>query len=912
MSAIAYEKHTLSNGLDVILHRDPAIPVAAVNVWYHVGSKDEEPGRTGFAHLFEHIMFRGTRHHKGSHFEPLQKIGATLNGSTTGDRTNYWEDVPSNYLELALWLEADRMGFLLDALDQEGFDTERDVVKNERRQSYENRPYGMAQWHIQQALFPQPHPYHWMTIGSQEDLDAASLDDVKDFFRRYYSPANASLAIAGDIDTGAALELAHRYFAELAPGPAVRRVGRADSPLTGRVELEMTDRVTLPRSYTVWLAPANLSGADDAGDILRAILSDGQSSRMYRALVYERQIAQSASVSYYAAEIAGQFRMEVTPAPGHSLEEVEAAAAEVIDSIIAEPPTDAEMERAVNRIEMQHYRTLTRVGGFGGRADALNYFNVFAGDPGRLNGVMEDYRKVTKEDVMGVQRQIMSGGRVRMRVWPEAALAPAATGVDRGAQPAGGPAPSFTPPQPRRGRLDNGMEVIVAGKAGLPLVSFSLLARAGAAGDPSGMPGLSSFMAAMLPEGTARRGSPEIAAAFEQIGSRLVAEARKEVTLLTAETLNRHWRHALELAADVARNAAFPEQELERVRRERITDLRRARDEAGFVAETNFGALALGAESPYAHSNLGREATVAAALRDDLAARHRAALRPEGLCLLVAGDIALDDALEAAAAYFGDWAPASDGEAGRAGGGPDGGGSGSVINGGGNDGDGGGNGGNGGVGDGDGPRIYLIDKPGAAQSVIRAGMPLAARGHSDYMALAALNYAFGGQFSARLNRNLRQDKGYSYGYHSAIAWYNAPSLLSAGGSVQTAVTGPAVSETLREFGDISGGRPLTGEELEDARNGLRLGYPAGFERPAQVLGQLASLAQFNLPDDYFASFEERLAGVSLDDTHRVGAEYLGPSRLAVLVVGDRAQVEQPLRELGYGLTLLDAEGAVVG
>ena len=629
---------------------------------------------------------------------------------------------------------------------------------------------------------------------------------------------------------------------------------------------------------------------------------------MYRALVYERQIAQSASVSYYAAEIAGQFRMEVTPAPGHSLEEVEAAAAEVIDSIIAEPPTDAEMERAVNRIEMQHYRTLTRVGGFGGRADALNYFNVFAGDPGRLNGVMDDYRKVTKEDVMGVQRQIMSAGRVRMRVWPEAALAPAATGVDRGAQPAGGPAPSFTPPQPRRGRLDNGLEVIVAGKAGLPLASFSLLARAGAAGDPSGMPGLSSFMAAMLPEGTARRGSPEIAAAFEQIGSRLVAEARKEVTLLTAETLNRHWRQALELAADVARNAAFPEQELERVRRERITDLRRARDEAGFVAETNFGALALGAESPYAHSNLGREATVAAALRDDLAARHRAALRPEGLCLLVAGDIGLDDALEAAAVYFGDWAPAADGGPGRAGGG----GSGNGVNGGGINRGGDGNGGNGSGGDGDGPRIYLIDKPGAAQSVIRAGMPLAARGHLDYMALAALNYAFGGQFSARLNRNLRQDKGYSYGYHSAIAWYNAPSLLSAGGSVQTAVTGPAVSETLREFGDISGGRPLTGEELEDARNGLRLGYPAGFERPAQVLGQLASLAQFNLPDDYFASFEERLAGVSLDDTRRVGAEYLGPSRLAVLVVGDRAQVEQPLRELGYGLTLLDAEGAVVG
>ena len=410
MTAIAFEKHTLPNGLDVILHQDRSIPVAAVNVWYHVGSKDEEVGRTGFAHLFEHIMFRGTRHHKASHFEPLQKIGATLNGSTTGDRTNYWEDVPSNYLELALWLEADRMGFLLDALDQEGFDTERDVVKNERRQSYENRPYGMAQWHIQQALFPLPHPYHWMTIGSQEDLDAASLDDVKDFFRQYYSPSNASLAIAGDIDTGAALAMAERYFADLPPGPAVRRIGRADSPLAGRVDLEMTDRVTLPRQYSVWLAPANLSGDDDAGDILRAILSDGQSSRMYRTLVYEKQIAQSASVSYYAAEIAGQFRMELTPAEGHTLEEVEEAAQEVLASIATEPPTEEEFERAINRIEMQHYRMLARVGGFGGRADALNYFNVFTGDPDGLNTAMDGYRKVTREDVLRVHRQIMDAG----------------------------------------------------------------------------------------------------------------------------------------------------------------------------------------------------------------------------------------------------------------------------------------------------------------------------------------------------------------------------------------------------------------------------------------------------------------------------------------------------------------------
>lgn len=885
MAGIAFEKHTLPNGLDVILHQDRSIPVAAVNVWYHVGSKDEEIGRTGFAHLFEHIMFRGTRHHKASHFEPLQKIGASLNGSTTGDRTNYWEDVPSNYLELALWLEADRMGFLLDALDQEGFDTERDVVKNERRQSYENRPYGMAQWHIQQALFPLPHPYHWMTIGSQEDLDAASLDDVKDFFRRYYAPSNASLAIAGDIDTSQALDMAERYFSDLDPGPAVRRVARADSPLAGRVDLEMTDRVTLPRQYSVWLAPANLSGDDDASDILRAILSDGHSSRMYRSLVYDKQIAQSASVSYYAAEIAGQFRMELTPAEGHTLDEVEAVAEQVLHSIATDPPTDEEFERAINRIEMQHYRTLSRVGGFGGRADALNYFNTFTGDPDHLNTAMDDYRKVTREDVLRVHSQIMSSGQVRMRVYPERPLTTVSMAVDRTQQPDGGPTPSFVPPTPQRARLDNGMEIIVANKSGLPLVSFALVARAGATGDPSSLPGLSAFTAVMMDEGTTGRSSQEISAAFEHIGSRLATEARKELTLLTVETLDRHWSHALGLVSDVARNATFPEHELERVRRERLTDLRRAKDDAGFVADSNFGTLVFGSASPYAHSNLGNETSVAAVQRSDMMGRYSQSLRPDRMCLLVAGDISIHDAVTAAVEHFGDWqAPSEPGTLVESGG---------VLK------------------HENGPRIYLIDKPGAAQSVIRAGMPVVDRAHPDYMPLSVLNYAFGGQFSARLNQNLRQDKGYSYGYNSGVSWYNAPSLLSAGGSVQTAVTSEAVVETLKEFADISGKRPLTTDELENAQNGLRLGYPSGFERPAQLLGQLMTLAQFNLPDDYFRTFEERLGSVSLEDTHRVGQTYLKKDRLTVLVVGDREQIEGPLRELGYGLTVLDAEGAEV-
>ena len=326
MDPISFDKFTLANGLDFILHQDNSLPLVSVNVWYHVGSKDEEMGRTGFAHLFEHVMFEGSKHHNSSHFEPLQKAGANLNGSTTPDRTNYWEDVPTNYLDLALWLEADRMGFLLDALDQKRFDIQRDVVKNERRQSYENRPYGMASWHIQEALYPLPHPYHWMTIGSQEDLDAANLDDIKDFFKRFYSPTNASLAIAGDINMGEALELVNKYFGDLPPGESVPRKGRHDSGLKGRIELEMRDKVTLPRTYVAWPTPPEGDVDDAPMEIYEAIMSDGLTSRLHKSLVYEKQIAQSAHMRYHSSEISGQCVLSVTAAEGHELAEVEAAA----------------------------------------------------------------------------------------------------------------------------------------------------------------------------------------------------------------------------------------------------------------------------------------------------------------------------------------------------------------------------------------------------------------------------------------------------------------------------------------------------------------------------------------------------------------------------------------------------------
>lgn len=886
MVSISFDKVTLSNGLDVILHEDHSIPVVAVNVWYHVGSKDEEVGRTGFAHLFEHVMFEGSKHHNSSHFEPLQKAGANLNGSTTTDRTNYWEDVPTNYLELALWLEADRMGYLLDALDQQRFDIQRDVVKNERRQTYENRPYGMAHWHIQEALFPLPHPYHWMTIGSQEDLDAASLDDVKDFFRRFYSPSNSSLAIAGDIDRDQALEFVNRFFGDLPPSPPVQRRGRHDSPLSGRVELEMRDRVTLPRLYMAWPTPPSLGPDDAAMELLRGVLADGLSSRLYRSLVYEKQIAQSAGISYHASEIAGQFIVDVTAAEGHDLDELEAAADAELERLRREPPTDEEITRIKNRLEAQHYRQLAHIGGFGGRADELNYFNVYTGNPDLINTSINDYMAVQREDILRVSETVLGQNQVRLRVLPEQPLTPASVTVDRSIMPGPTKEPLFTPPVPERRRLPNGLGVTFVEKKGFPIVSFSLLVNAGAITDPPDMPGLASFTAQMLTEGTETRSSQEIANAFEFMGARISAETRREITLLSSETLTKHWDTALGLMADLVLHPTFPEHELERVRREHLTDLRRAKDDPTFVAEQVMAGLSFGPESRYGHSSIGTEKSTAALTRDDLVRQFQHYYGPAGATLIVVGDVSLDEVMEQVAAAFGSWnvvvpeyvteiSPAPDGHA-------------------------------------DGTTIYLVNKPGAAQSVIRGGHLTIPRKDPDYFSLTLLNYAFGGQFSARLNQNLRQDKGYSYGFHSSISWFREQSAMVAGGSVQTEVTKESVRETLKEFQDIHAARPVTEEELDAARTGLLRSYPAGFERSGQILGQLIQLVVHGLPDDYFRTLSQSVSAVTLEDARNVGLERVHPDHLKVLVVGDREVVEPGLRELGLPVVLLDSDGAEEG
>ena len=415
---LSFTKHTLANGLDVLLHEDHACPIVAVNIWYHVGSKNELPGHTGFAHLFEHLMFEGSEHHDHGYFQPLQGAGGTLNGSTNADRTNYWEVVPANALELALWMESDRMGFLLPALTEAKFSNQRDVVLNERRQNYENRPYGLASMAMLAALFPPDHPYHWTTIGEVADLEATRLDEVHAFFRRYYHPANASIALAGDLDPAEALALVDQYFGEIPPGERVTPV-RATASLARDVRLVFEDRVELPRLYVGWLTPAMFAAGDADLDLANDLLANGKTSRLYRRLVFEQRIATDVSAAQNSREMAGYTQIVATAAPGHHLDEIEAAILEEVRHLVDAGPTADEMDRGRVQAESQFMFRLQTVGGFGGKSDQLNAYNMFVGDPSYFDRDLERYRAVTPDSMQAaVARYFTPGGRVTLSIVP--------------------------------------------------------------------------------------------------------------------------------------------------------------------------------------------------------------------------------------------------------------------------------------------------------------------------------------------------------------------------------------------------------------------------------------------------------------------------------------------------------------
>jgi zinc protease len=897
---LKFEKYTLPNGLDVILHEDHSTPIVCVNIWYHVGSKNERRGRTGFAHLFEHMMFQGSEHHDSEYFGPLQEAGGRLNGSTSDDRTNYWEVVPSNYLELALWLESDRMGFLLPAMSQDKLDNQRDVVKNERRQSYENRPYGLASETIAAAMYPADHPYSWPTIGYMNDLTAASREDIAAFFRRYYHPANASLCIAGDFEPAAAKKLVEKYFGAIAAGPKVEKLKPWVPAIGGEKRVVMTDRVGLPRLYLNWHS-VEADAPDDAElDLLAMILAGGKSSRLYRVLVQEKQLAGDVSAFQRSGEIAGSFAITATAKPGIKLADIETVIAAEITRIQSEPPTAEELERAVNRYEAQFVNSLDSVGGFGGVADRLNRYNVMNGDPGYMHKDFERYVRVDSTGVQRVARKHLTDKRMVLEVVPgrdrsvnpdpiaenaaAARLARAAkhpqplnsstpqpSTLDRSVMPKPAATPKFALPPIHRAKLASGLELLVVEQHELPTVNVSMLVHAGSAANPPGKLGLAGLVAAMLDEGTERRTANEIADELAGLGSSLSVRADWDTSRVGLFTLKRHLARSLDIFTDVLLHPTFPDEELQRQRSQALTNLVRLRDQPTTLASLAIDAVLYGESHPYGRPEMGNESTLKAITRDDIAGFYRTHFRPNQASLIVVGDVTVAEATKLFESGLAELKP-SDMEPVRLPNPPD-----RVATG-----------------------ITLVDKPGAAQSVISVGQLGVLRNSPDYFRLLVMNTIFGGQFSSRLNMNLREDKGYTYGARSSFEWRQQPGPFVASASVQTAVTAPALAEFLKEFSDLAGGRPVTEKELEFAKASITRGFPGNFETSRDIAGRLEDLVEFGLPNDYFNTVVPKVSAVTGDDVMRVATKYIHPEYLNVIVVGDRSQIESKLRELPVG------------
>ncbi len=892
LPAIKYKEFTLKNGLRVIMHEDRSTPVVAVNVWYHVGSKNEAAGRTGFAHLFEHMMFQGSKNYGDGYLGAMDEAGANVNGTTNSDRTYYYEVVPSNFLERALYLEADRMGGLLDAMTQEKLDNQRDVVKNERRQRVDNQPYGTAGENIGAIMYPKGHPYNWSVIGSLEDLSAASLDDVKGFFRQYYVPNNAVLVIAGQYDEKQARQWIEKYFGPIAKGSDITRPNPAQPTLDKEIRTTVEDVVPLPRVTLVWHGVPQYAADEAALDMLSSILSAGRGSRLQSNLVFGKEIAQNVFANNGTNEIAGLFQISATAKQGKTLEENEKEINTEIERIKKDAPTADEMKRALNGIEAQTIFGLQTVLGKGGQ---LSNYSGYRGNPDYFQADLDRYFKVTSADVQRVANKYLTANRLVISyvkgtppAMNAAANRPASTVAKKKDEallakqkanlPKPGPNPNFSLPAIEKTKLSNGMNVWIVQQKELPIVSMNLVLNAGGTFDPADKSGVSSFTASMLTQGTKTRSANDVSNQLQSIGASVNAGAGWDSTNVTMQTLTKNLDEALSIYSDVIVNPAFPNTEFESNRRRLLGSFFQRKSNPTAVSDIVYNKVLYG-NQPYGRQLSGDEKSVKAMSRDDLARFYEANYHPNDGTLIVVGDVDSKTLLPRLEKAFSGW---------KAGEAKPSASTNFVMTG--------------------KPGIYFVDKPGAAQSSVSIGQVGIERGNPDFYAVQVMNAILGGGGSARLFMNLREDKGYTYGAYSRFSFRRGAGPFSASAEIQTGSTKESIIEFMKELNGIRGAIPVSNEELENNKQSLIRRYPSGFETVGAISNQLANLVTFGLPDSYFNDYISKVNAVTVGDVTRVANKYLDPSKMSIVIVGDRKTVESGLKDLGYPLTILDADG----
>ena len=908
---IPYEQFTLPNGLRVIVHTDRKAPIVAVNIWYHVGSKDETPGRTGFAHLFEHLMFQGSENYRDEFFGPFERVGATdQNGTTNTDRTNYFQNVPTTALDMALWMESDRMGHFLGAVDQALLDEQRGVVQNEKRQG-ENQPYGVLREPLSKALFPKGHPYSWTTIGSMNDLNAASLEDVKSWFRRAYGPNNAVLVLAGDIDLATAKAKAAQYFGDIPAAPDFTQPAVDIAPMKADSRLVLTDKVPQVSWNRVWNVAQTGAPEEEDLDLFAQVLGGSGSSRLDRRLVHEEKLVDSVSASYYGQQLSGRFSISAAVKQGVDPKKVEAIIDEELKKLLAEGPTAEELAQAKIAFKSGFIRQIERIGGFGGKADVLASCAVFQNDPGCFRKSLANIEKATAASVKAAGNKWLNNGSLFAIVEPgerkpaaeepsvaRSAAPPAGTadkkyktlpaGVDRSqGVPKTESFPDLSFPALQRATLSNGLNVVLASRPGIPVVQMNMLFGGGYSTDAGKKLGTASFAANMLTQGAGDYDALAFAAKQESLGANIGSGAGLDGASASLSAIKEKLEPSLALYAQMLRAPRFDAKEIERVRAQWLATIKQEKVQPQGVVNRVLPGLMYGAGHPYAipSSGTGTEADIAALTRDDLLAYQNAYIRPDGATLVVTGDTTLAEIVPLLEKHLGDWKGVGAKPAAPA-----------VAT----------------VALPKKPRVFLIDQPGSVQANIFAGQLMPSSRDPNAIDLDVANGVFGGTFTSRLNMNLRENKRWSYGARSGLQGAQGPRPWIASAGVQIDKTAESMAEMDREIREFaSGARPTTPDELVKIQNSFTLRLPGSLETNGALSGSVADIVRYGRADDYVLQRSARIKSITLGDVQRAAAG-IQPDALTWVVVGDLSKIKDKIAALNIGpITVLDNDGKPV-
>jgi zinc protease len=909
--SIPYTTFTLKNGLKVVVHEDHKAPVVAISVWYHVGSKDEPAGRTGFAHLFEHLMFGGSEHSDTSWFEPMQAIGATdMNGTTNFDRTNYFETVPRAALDRALFLESDRMGHLLPAVTQKKLDIQRGVVQNEKRGD-DNQPGGLLQYSIQQTLFPAGNPYHHTVIGSMSDLDQASLEVVKDWFRSHYGPNNAVLVLAGDISPAEARPLVEKYFGDIPAGPKSIPAAAAVPTLKAPVTAAFHDEVAQTTVFRMWAVPGITGKDTPALEMAASVLGGLASSRLDNELVRDKKTAVRVSAGVDEYERVGEFQVEATVRPGVDPALVGKQLDEIIADFVKTGPTAEELKRAKTDDISSTIRGLESVGGFGGKAVTLAEGAAFANDPGFYKKELAEEAALTPAEVHAAASKWLSrpvyaftlapgkrdpyeesklsgdtagaggSGGAKVTAAPASAAATTTAGVDRSQLPPVGQIADLKFPTVEHATLSNGIPVLFARRADVPVVRVAIDFDAGNASDPKTALGTQAFMLGMLEEGTDKYNSVQIAEAEENLGADISASPSMDRSNVYLSALTPNLPQSLDLMSDIVRHPAFAPAEVNRVRAQQLAAIASETKQPVGLALRTLPPLLYGKDHPYGvpFSGRGDPAAVARLSPADLAAFHDAWLRPDDATIFVVGDTTLAQIMPLLERSFGDWraagpkpvknftAPIAPQQS----------------------------------------RILLLDRPNTPQSLIFAGEIMPVVGTDDLVALNEANEVLGGAFLSRLNMDLRETKHWSYGVSGFISrvQHQVPYLIYA--PVQTDQTGPSIAAMRSDMAAFLGGKGVTEPELRRTIDGSIRELPGEFETAEAVMGGMESNVLYHRPDNYYETLASRYRALTAPELDAAAKAAIDPGKLTWVVIGDAAKVKPQLDALGIPVEVVGAK-----